>query len=450
MDCRRRMEQFLVFAGVAAALYLLEEERGRKRSGRPSARRRNRRTVEEVYDCLGSSYFRRAYRMSYQSFWTLHSKVGREIQNATERHGRTPSGSFNLSTAPPPPVPNGTISTSVRLAVAIRYFAGGSPYDLCGLFGISHSSVHDSVWIVVEAINNLQEFHISYPESHEEQRKIASGFKAKSQAGFDVCAGAIDGILIWTQKPSKPDCTRLQLGARKFFCGRKHKYGLNCQAVCDARGRFLDISICLGGASADCMAFERSGLYKKLEEGILADDVCLFGDNAYLNTNYMATPYINSGRLSSGSRDNYNFYHSQLRIGIECAFGMWTERWAILRSAMPKNQRIHKTISLVNALAKLHNFCIDIQEGSAGDLHAKDYASLISNPNGYVPLVPTAEAVSPLPLQLLHGGEHLEEIPREVRRSQNDAHLPRQRLCEMVQQQHLVRPRASFHARVSL
>jgi hypothetical protein len=25
MDCRRRMEQFLVFAGIAAAFYLLEE-----------------------------------------------------------------------------------------------------------------------------------------------------------------------------------------------------------------------------------------------------------------------------------------------------------------------------------------------------------------------------------------------------------------------------------------
>jgi hypothetical protein len=45
------MEQFLVFAGVAAAFYLLEEERCRNRSGRPPARRRNRRTVEEVYGC---------------------------------------------------------------------------------------------------------------------------------------------------------------------------------------------------------------------------------------------------------------------------------------------------------------------------------------------------------------------------------------------------------------
>jgi hypothetical protein len=120
--------------------------------------------------------------------------------------------------------------------------------------------------------------------------------------------------------------------------------------VCGGRGRFLDISICLGRASADYMAFERNGLDKKLEEGILADDlVCL--ETMRIETR----PYINQGRFSSGSRDNYNFYHSQLRIGIECAMGMWTERWAILRSAMPKNQRIHKTISLVDVLAKLHN-----------------------------------------------------------------------------------------------
>jgi hypothetical protein len=173
MDCGRRTQQFLVFAGVAAAFYLLEEERGREKSGRPSARRRNMRIIEEVYGCLGSSYFRRAYRMSYQSFWTLHSKLEREIQNATERHGRTPSGSFNLSNAPPPPVPNGTISTSVRLAVAIRYFAGGSPYDLCGFFGKSHSSVHglDHIptsvrfydGIVTDTMNQAQKWHIASP-----------------------------------------------------------------------------------------------------------------------------------------------------------------------------------------------------------------------------------------------------------------------------------------------
>ena len=41
----------------------------------------------------------------------------------------------------------------------------------------------------------------------------------------------------------------------------------------------------------------------------------LFGDNAYLNTSYMATPFPNvSGNPQMKSKDNYNFYHSQLPI----------------------------------------------------------------------------------------------------------------------------------------
>jgi hypothetical protein len=36
--------------------------------------------------------------------------------------------------------------------------------------------------------------------------------------------------------------------------------------------------------------------------------------------------------------------------------------WAILRSAIPKNISLNKTIALVHALAKLHNFCIDKQD----------------------------------------------------------------------------------------
>lgn len=86
----------------------------------------------------------------------------------------------------------------------------------------------------------------------------------------------------------------------------------------------------------------------------------LFGDNAYLNTSYMATPFPNvAGNEDMKSKDNYNFYHSQLRIRVECAFGMLVQKWGILRMAMPRNLSIKKIIAMVNALAKLHNFCID-------------------------------------------------------------------------------------------
>jgi hypothetical protein len=83
----------------------------------------------------------------------------------------------------------------------------------------------------VDAINNFKEFYIMYPESHDKQRKMAQDFKQKSAANFDVCVGAIDGILIWTHKPTNRDCEKLQLGHGKSLCGRNNKYGLNCQAM---------------------------------------------------------------------------------------------------------------------------------------------------------------------------------------------------------------------------
>jgi hypothetical protein len=91
-------------------------------------------------------------------------------------------------------------------------------------------------------------------------------------------------------------------------------------------------------------------LFHKLEDGILAPGLCLFGNNAYLNTPYMATPYA---AVSGGMKDSYNFYHSQLRIRIECTFGMLTHRWATLRSAIPMNVTIQKTVALVLALATI-------------------------------------------------------------------------------------------------
>jgi hypothetical protein len=42
---------------------------------------------------------------------------------------------------------------------------------------------------------------------------------------------------------------------------------------------------------SDCLAFEGMTLFQKLEAGISAPGLRVFGDNAYLNTPYMATPY---------------------------------------------------------------------------------------------------------------------------------------------------------------
>jgi hypothetical protein len=400
--------------------------RRRQHASTPSKRKRQRRSVQDIYEMLGPYYFRRAFRMSYQAFWRLASLI---LPFMNKR---------NLAKAHV----NGPILPSVRLASALRYFAGGVSYDIATSFGIANCEVLESVWEVVDAIHAVPSLTIQYPESHDKQHQIANAFCAKSAANFDCCVGAIDGILIWIHRPSQKCCVQAGCDVGKFFCGRKHKFGLNCQAICDAEGRFLDMSIMYPGSTADCLAFEGMAVYRKLEEGILAPGLCLFGDNAYLNTTYMATPYSGT---TTASKDSYNYYHSQLRIQIECAFGKFTQRWGILRSALPKQVTVKKTVALVLALAKLHNFCIDERQ-SVDAATARDTSHI--EQVGGVPLVAIEHDENIfVPRQLLGAGEHFEGIDRNERRrlqrSFTNIQLPRERLLALVLDAGLQRPRTS-------
>ena len=118
--------------------------------------------------------------------------------------------------------------------MALRYFAGGSIYDIGLVHGVQPWEVYRSAWRVVDTVNLTVSLQIAYPEDHATQKQIASGFLAMSGAGFDCCAGAIDGVLVWIEESTASDCALSNCGPKKFFCGRKHKFGLNMQAVCDA------------------------------------------------------------------------------------------------------------------------------------------------------------------------------------------------------------------------
>jgi hypothetical protein len=271
-----------------------------------SPRPRLRRSVAEVYSILGGIYFRRAYRMTYYSFCTLHRKLEEGIRVAVADLKPPQKGGRNGGRYKPPPVPNGPIASSMRLACWLRMASGASPYYLMVKYGISHTAVFDSLWYVTTAINSLDEFSISYPSSRDEQRTISADFRSISTVKFGNCGGAIYGILIWMSRPSEKDARRTKIGRKKrFLCARKHNFGLNCMAVSGVRERILDISIIFGGSSADCVAFQASDLYARLEKGLLTEGRVLFGDNAYLNSVFMTTPYPG---IRGGSKDHYNFF----------------------------------------------------------------------------------------------------------------------------------------------
>jgi hypothetical protein len=111
---------------------------------------------------------------------------------------------------------------------------------------------------------------------------------------------------------------------------------------------------------------------------------------------------------------------------------------------------IKKVIALVNALAKLHNFCIDMSEPVAPEESPTDLMAMMTNRQGYV-RIERDRGVTRAPRSLVNGGQHFNDIPREVRRrwtteatdmneSGSSVLLPRQIMLRKVIESHKMRP----------
>jgi DDE superfamily endonuclease len=121
----------------------------------------------------------------------------------------------------------------------------------------------------------------------------------------------------------------------------------------------------------------------------------------------MATPYKS---VSEDLKDSYNFYHSQLRINIECAFGMLCNHFGILRKAIPSQISIAKTCALVMACCQLHNYCIDNNDDIP---QSTDYDAMNISIDGGIPIAVEANSISNIeyqPVQLLDAGNHITDF----------------------------------------
>ena len=272
--------------------------------------KRKRRTIQSLYEEYGGM-FSRAYWMDYDVFMSLHELLKPGIDKYVCKNNNSNNKECFYRH-------NGAIRSEICLAAALWYFAGGSYLDITISHGIGKTDVYHSVWAVVHATNNCTKLQFWFPTTVEECTELASEFTFRSKAGFDNCIGCIDGMLTWTEKPLSKECQNVGVDSSKFYCGRKGKFGLNLQGVCDAHRGFLYISVQHPASASDYLAFIISSLYQQLTQGSgLPTGYCLYGDNAYVNELYMSVPFPNT---LSGPRDAYNYYHSQVQINIECAF----------------------------------------------------------------------------------------------------------------------------------
>ena len=410
---------------------------------------------KDIFDQLGEYYIRRAYRMDKETFYNLHSILEPLLKSHFfPREG----GNRDIYSNPY------LIKTEVRLSIALRYFAGASPYDLIVTHGVSLTSVFYSIWGVVDCVNKCSEFDIIFPD-YNEQQGIANGFRKKSGADFGTVIGAIDGILIWILKPLFSECKLANCGEASFNCSRKDKYGLNMQAICDDELRFIFIDMCWPGSTADYMAWVTSCLCLDIELSLtsvlpkIKKGLTLIGDNAYVKTEYMAVPIKG---VKTEVEDAYNFYQSQLRITIERAFGVLVHRWSILRG--PLTIPLFKVVPTVQCLCKLHNYCIHERlrkkkENSLLGLTKEDAMNLNRVVNSSTRLrspkrskkkkkkraeVTTRPTVvnfdsTGIPVELLGGGEHFEGCPPR-RLEVNDENHPMDEMIRIIQRENLIRP----------
>ena len=392
-------EEETIAAAVTALLMRYSSSAASQSSNRlgRTTVKRERLDVEAACNALTDKAFRRMYRMKKDAFVDLLAILESSWEGPLGKRKRGAT-------------PNGDITRAARLSMALRFCAGGDKFDIAFAHGVNENEVYKSVWIVVDAIHQCEALDIKFPEDKESQEEIALGFKEKSACDFSNCAACVDGMLVWTNKPTEQH-EDLDIGPAKFYCGRKKKFGINMQGVCDHKKRFLDVVLGHPGSASDFTVWQMCSLRDRMEAGLLSQGLVIYADNAYINTPYMATPFKN---VSSGAKDDFNFYHSQLRITVEGAFGMLVNRWGCLRKPMPVNFRVSRINKLVYALCKLHNFCIDSKETELPLATTEDSINIMLE-GGVVGM--DREALN----HFIGGGHTMEDIPVEERRARSQA-----------------------------
>ena len=150
-------------------------------------------------------------------------------------------------------------------------------YDIMLTHGLSKSSVHGSVWRVVNAV------HVESSLFFNSKDKDFPSHEGPSTAKFDMVSMAVNGMLIWTIQPSSTEYAQLEIGQTLFHCYHKDEFRMVLVASCDHSSIFRWADTRYPVVTSDYLAFSTSMLGCKLEQeesNISLQSNTLIGDNA--------------------------------------------------------------------------------------------------------------------------------------------------------------------------
>ena len=297
---------------------------------------------------LGPIDFKRHHRISVELFDKIHEKIKHRITTQSKYARKTCCRSNESA-----------VDSRSRLSMFLKHLSGSKIQDIEKTHGVSRSTVTQAIHMTMDAIIH----HYRIPEfpfdNAQRLQDIADGFRSKSTGGlFANVVGAFDGFLLRINKRCIGKGSGVQ-DPSKFYC-HKGYYAINCQVCCDSNRKILSLSLLCPGAVPDVLAHLKSQMHRAIETGKLPDPFHFIGDNAYPKSEKMLTPFTRTQLREDvhGQMDNFNFYLSQLRINIECCFGMMINKFPILQTALGTT-KLSTATKTFTVCCILHNLCIE-------------------------------------------------------------------------------------------
>ena len=135
-----------VLVSITMVLCLIDKylHNNKKSTRRPTTYHRikcKRRTIQLLHQEYGG-LFSRAYQMNYEGFMALHDLLQQGTKECITNNNNCPNCASPNNESSSFHVHNGDISSEICLAVALRYFVGGSYLDIPVSHGIGKTDVY--------------------------------------------------------------------------------------------------------------------------------------------------------------------------------------------------------------------------------------------------------------------------------------------------------------------
>ena len=240
---------------------------------------------KHVAQLIHEERFAREYLMSFEAWTKLHSILAPYLQrNASKSRSIEP------------------VTVDMIIGIGLRYLAGGRVANDRHIFGLSYAEAYRSINDFLFAVLDSPLLTIQFPDSPGKWEDTRRGFQTKSRHNvFTGCVGAVDGFFQKTKAPTKKEAGNV----RSYYSGHYESYGLNCQATCDIRLKFLYFGVVAAGSTNDNIAYAMAeDLAKTIDS--LPLGMHFVGDAAYTLSERLLIPYTGSQRENS-NKDAFNF-----------------------------------------------------------------------------------------------------------------------------------------------